>query len=135
MRKIALLLLCALLLTGCAAQAPAGTEDVFTVVTTIYPPADFARQIGGEAVKVIQLAPPGAEAHDFCTVFDRCEHPSPAVTSSSTSAAIPTPGRWRLWTVWVTMPPPALCLSDYVELLHEFAPGLRRGGGPYGARP
>lgn len=64
-----------LLLTGCSAlqeetgPAPDGGEKV-RVVTTIFPPCDFARQIGGEYVEVTQLLKPGMEAHSY--------EPSPA---------------------------------------------------------
>ena len=64
-----------LLLTGCSAvpkeaePAPDGKEKV-QVVTTIFPPCDFVRQIGGEYVEVTQLLKPGMEAHSY--------EPSPA---------------------------------------------------------
>ena len=64
-----------LFLTGCSAvrkeaePAPDGREKI-QVVTTIFPPFDFARQIGGEYVEVTQLLKPGMEAHSY--------EPSPA---------------------------------------------------------
>lgn len=64
-----------LFLTGCTAvpkeaePAPDGKEKV-QVVTTIFPPCDFVRQIGGEYVEVTQLLKPGMEAHSY--------EPSPA---------------------------------------------------------
>ncbi|HJA92797.1 MAG TPA: metal ABC transporter substrate-binding protein [Candidatus Eisenbergiella merdipullorum] len=64
-----------LILTGCSAirqdvqPAPDGKEKV-EVVTTIFPPFDFVRQIGGEYVEVTQLLKPGMEAHSY--------EPSPA---------------------------------------------------------
>lgn len=36
-----------------------------SVITTIFPPYDFARSIAGENADVEMLLPPGAEAHDF----------------------------------------------------------------------
>jgi zinc transport system substrate-binding protein len=35
------------------------------VVTSFYPLADFAKQIGGEAIEVFNITPPGVEPHDF----------------------------------------------------------------------
>ena len=57
-----------LFLTGCTAvpkeaePAPDGKEKV-QVVTTIFPPCDFVREIGGEYVEVTQLSKPGMEGH------------------------------------------------------------------------
>lgn len=36
-----------------------------SVVTTIFPLTEFARAVGGDAVEVCQLLPPGAEAHTW----------------------------------------------------------------------
>jgi zinc transport system substrate-binding protein len=36
-----------------------------TVVTTVFPPYDFVRQIAGDAVNLTMLLPPGAESHSF----------------------------------------------------------------------
>ena len=58
-----------LLFSGCAAvsQIPAASEDTLYVVTTIFPPYDFNREItnGAEHVKVRQLLRPGMESHTF----------------------------------------------------------------------
>ena len=57
-----LALLCAL--CGCgesAEEAPAG----LSIVTTVFPAYDFARQIAGERAQVTLLLPPGAESHSF----------------------------------------------------------------------
>jgi zinc transport system substrate-binding protein len=53
-----------LLLTGCARDATpqAGTT---AVVASFYPLAEVARQVGGDAVSVRDLTPPGAEPHDL----------------------------------------------------------------------
>ncbi len=61
-RILPLLLALVLLLSGCTPeQAPQG----LTIVTTIFPPYDFARQIAGDAASVQMLLSPGAEAHSF----------------------------------------------------------------------
>lgn len=69
-------ILAAGLMTGCSAQwgltvktdgeepAPDGRPRI-RVVTTIFPPADFVRQIGGDYVEVSQLLKAGMEAHSY----------------------------------------------------------------------
>jgi zinc transport system substrate-binding protein len=48
---------------GCSEEAmPSGKVSV---VTTIFPYYDFAREVGGENVEVTLLLPPGAEAHTY----------------------------------------------------------------------
>ncbi len=70
-----ILLAAGLFLAGCMdvrredVPAPDGGEKV-KVVSTIFPPCDFARQIGGDYVEVTQLLKPGMEAHSY--------EPSPA---------------------------------------------------------
>ena len=44
---------------------PASGRDAFLVVTTIYPLQYFAERVGGGSVEVVNLIPPGVEAHDF----------------------------------------------------------------------
>jgi len=41
------------------------TEGKPTIVTTIFPPYDFAREIAGDNVNIIMLLPPGSESHSF----------------------------------------------------------------------
>ena len=41
------------------------TESVVKIVTSSYPLEYFARRIGGDAVKVINVVPPGTEVHNF----------------------------------------------------------------------
>lgn len=54
-----------LLLAACNNAAPSEDTGRINVVTTIYPPADFASQVGGEYVNVNQLLKPGAESHTY----------------------------------------------------------------------
>nr|WP_326127156.1 metal ABC transporter substrate-binding protein [uncultured Oscillibacter sp.] len=65
-RIIALALLCAALLAGCA---PAGREpadpEKLQVVATIFPAYDFARAAAGDLAQVTLLLPPGAESHSY----------------------------------------------------------------------
>ncbi|MDO5156113.1 MAG: metal ABC transporter substrate-binding protein [Eubacteriales bacterium] len=60
------LLLCVLM--GCSGQRPIRqfkNEDRIKIVTTIYPLQNFASEIGGEQVEIINLVPAGMEPHDF----------------------------------------------------------------------
>jgi zinc transport system substrate-binding protein len=41
------------------------TEGKINVVTTIFPPYDFVREIVGDRVNLTMLLPPGAESHSF----------------------------------------------------------------------
>ncbi|MDO5095124.1 MAG: metal ABC transporter substrate-binding protein [Peptostreptococcaceae bacterium] len=61
-------------ITACApkqeAQAPAenkpvATENALKVVTTIFPPYDFTKQIAKDKATVSMLLPPGSESHSF----------------------------------------------------------------------
>lgn len=67
--KICLLLLLVLVLTaGCSANTGGGTEaasDKLQVVTTIFPPCDFVKNIGGDRVEVTMLLKPGMESHSY----------------------------------------------------------------------
>ncbi len=66
MKRILAALLCALLLSGCAARGAAAPDDGrLRVVTTLFPYYDFARAIAGERAEVTLLLVPGREAHSF----------------------------------------------------------------------
>lgn len=58
--------------TGCGRQPNAadtteaiGKEDPISIVTTIFPPYDFAKEIGGNKVEVTMLLSPGVESHSY----------------------------------------------------------------------
>jgi zinc transport system substrate-binding protein len=55
----------ALLLSACGGVAGGGTQDGVTVVAVFYPLEWAAARVGGEAIEVSSLTPPGAEAHDL----------------------------------------------------------------------
>ncbi|MFD2611850.1 metal ABC transporter substrate-binding protein [Paenibacillus gansuensis] len=58
----------ALLLTACGQDSAAenkAAEGKVKVITTIYPLADFVRNIGGDHVYVSNLVPAGVEPHDW----------------------------------------------------------------------
>ena len=71
----ATMLICSLLFiaAGCAdvsgssqsRPSDTGGDPRISVVTTIFPPYDFVREIAGEHVSLSQLLPPGAESHSF----------------------------------------------------------------------
>ena len=65
MKRLWALLLCALLLTGCAAPPDAPEGGKLRIVTTLFPYYDFARAIAGDAAEVTLLLAPGREAHSF----------------------------------------------------------------------
>lgn len=59
-------------LAGCSDEATVSNEgkeatelELIHVYTSFYPLYDFAAKIGGDAVKVRSITPPGAEPHDF----------------------------------------------------------------------
>lgn len=67
-KKILSILLTAMIVclcfTSCAVKQP--TDDGrLTVVTTIFAPYDFVRQIVGDRARVIMLLPPGVESHSY----------------------------------------------------------------------
>ena len=66
MKRLLPILLCVLLLTGCAARAEHPADDgKMSVVCTLFPYYDFARQIVGDRADVVLLLSPGREAHSF----------------------------------------------------------------------
>ena len=65
MKRIWALVLCALLLSGCAAPWRAPDNGKLRSVTTLFPYYDFARAIAGDRADVTLLLSPGREAHSF----------------------------------------------------------------------
>ena len=57
-------------LTGCVNNITLNQDDKINVVTTIFPPYDFVREISGDNVRVSMLLKPGMESHSY--------EPSPA---------------------------------------------------------
>jgi zinc transport system substrate-binding protein len=62
-RLVCLFAVFCLFLSACAPAAQ-GTER-FTVIATLFPQYDFARQIAGDKAEVRLLLPPGVESHAF----------------------------------------------------------------------
>lgn len=70
--SVSLLFLLMLILSGCGRNAQQETQETapdgrpkIQVITTIFPPFDFVRRIGGEYVEVSMLLKPGMEAHSY----------------------------------------------------------------------
>ncbi len=54
-----------LLLTGCGMKRESVSEGKCKVVTTIFPPYDFVREIAGDKVELTMLLKPGSESHTY----------------------------------------------------------------------
>jgi len=67
---IAVIILIAVLATNFYSQQNKIVSDKLKVVTTFYPLAFFAQQIGGEEVTVMQLIPDNTEVHNWQPSFD-----------------------------------------------------------------
>lgn len=65
---IAALAVLLVMICGCGGESKAASYDTqgkINIVTTIFPPADFAKQVGKDNVEVVQLLKPGAESHTY----------------------------------------------------------------------
>lgn len=65
MKRIIICLLCVAILCGCGNVVTNNCDTKFTIVTTIFPLYDFARQICGTKANVKMLIKPGAEVHSY----------------------------------------------------------------------
>ncbi|MDR0813430.1 MAG: metal ABC transporter substrate-binding protein [Oscillospiraceae bacterium] len=68
MKKILIYILSAVLcasLFACNRTAPQADTGKLSIVTTIFPPYDFARAIAGDRASLSMLLPPGSESHSF----------------------------------------------------------------------
>ena len=72
MKKIIAVFLAALtvcaLLCACSGSSDTGSKNEdkkLSIVTTIFPPYDFARQVSGGKAELAMLLPPGTESHNF----------------------------------------------------------------------
>ena len=64
-KLLPILMLCALLLTGCGQQETPKDPDKLQIVATVFPAYDFARAAAGDNAEVTLLLPPGAESHSY----------------------------------------------------------------------
>ena len=56
---------CMLLMSGCSDSGKPADDDKLSVVTTIFPAYDFARQVFGDEAEVTLLLKPGMESHSY----------------------------------------------------------------------
>lgn len=69
-RLISVLLICSLFLSGCGKtnavpEKAESDSDKLTVIATLFPQYDFAREIAGDKADITLLLPPGMESHSF----------------------------------------------------------------------
>lgn len=64
MKKITVLLLCVLMLSGCGKNFNADSEKM-SIVTTIFPIYDLVRAVGGDSIDITLLIDPGTEVHSY----------------------------------------------------------------------
>lgn len=65
MKRLFLMLLCFSVCLCSCGGVETENEDKISVITTVFPPFDFVRRIGGDKVNVRMLLSPGADAHSF----------------------------------------------------------------------
>ena len=118
MRKILPILLCALLLTGCAAPREAADDGKMSVVCTLFPYYDFARQIAQDRANVTLLLSPGREAHSF--------EPTPrdALTVANADVFVYNGGEGETWVEDLLDAAgenigTSACMMDYVDAHEE----------------
>lgn len=61
---IGIAIICVIFASGCG-KTETGENEKLSIVTTLFPQYDFARQIAGERAEVTLLLKPGTEAHDY----------------------------------------------------------------------
>lgn len=105
------------LLTGCSAQESTDS-DKLSIVTTCFPPYDFARAVTGDTADITMLLCPGAEAHSY--------EPSPLdiVTIQQCDVFIYIGGTGEVWAEKILETVgnenmTVIRLMDYVEPLEE----------------
>ena len=65
-KMMLLFLLFLIFLSSCQPAKESNREDQkLRVIATIFPIYDFARNIGGDRIKVTMLLPPGTDAHHY----------------------------------------------------------------------
>ena len=118
MRKVLPILLCLVLLTGCAAPREIADDGRMRVVCTLFPYYDFARQIAGDRATVTLLLSPGREAHSF--------EPTPrdALTIANADVFIYNGGEGETWVEDLLDAAGenignAACMMDFVDAREE----------------
>ena len=62
---LAALAVCAVMCSCTGKTTDSQTDGKLRIVTTIFPPYDFARQVAGDQAELTMLLPPGTESHNF----------------------------------------------------------------------
>lgn len=106
------------LFTGCATQSESTDSDKLSIVTTCFPPYDFAKAVTGDTADITMLLCPGAEAHSY--------EPSPLdiVTIQQCDVFIYIGGTGEVWAEKILETVgnddmTVIRLMDFVELLEE----------------
>lgn len=63
--RLLAVLLCACMVIGCGSSKSVPNTNKLNIVTTIYPPYDFVKNVGGDMVEVTMLLKPGMESHSY----------------------------------------------------------------------
>lgn len=122
--SLLLVLLCvlSLLLCGCS-DASIQNDGRLTVLSTVFPPFDFSRAVGGERIDAQMLMSPGTDSHSYSG-----DNPTDILKISSCDVFIYIGGESE--NAWVEKvlgtiestggkTPHVICLSDHCELLEE----------------
>ncbi|MCI6040705.1 MAG: metal ABC transporter substrate-binding protein [Clostridiales bacterium] len=64
-RRLFSFLCCAVMLCALCASPALASEETLSIVCTIFPAYDFARQLAGDTAQVRLLLPPGSESHSY----------------------------------------------------------------------
>lgn len=125
-RILSLLLAMTALFTLCACRKAENNENNgITIVTTIFPPFDFARNVAGDKASVRQLLPVGAESHTYEPA------PQDIITLQSCDLFIYTGGESDVWIDDILASlgekaPKTLKLLDCVDpLCEEYTEGMQ----------
>lgn len=59
------IILCVMPLSGCVQSGGVSDSGKITVVTTVFPPYDFSREIGGNLINLKMLVAPGNDSHYY----------------------------------------------------------------------
>jgi len=127
MKRIIALIAAVLMIAGCSApQRPNGSDEKLTIISTIFPYYDFAREIAGDKADVIQLLSPGEESHTFEPT------PKDIIAIQNCDLFIYTGGEGDKWidNILGSMgekTPKTLRMMDHVELLEaETVAGMQQ---------
>lgn len=99
------------------ASSPSKKSDKLSIVTTIFPYYEFAREIAGDNAEIYQLIPPGSEIHDF--------EPSPKdiLRINDADIFIYNGGESDEWVENVLKSIDSdvkvMCMFDYADLIYE----------------